>query len=31
MKKDEKGISVKKSENFSDWYTQVIQKAELME
>jgi prolyl-tRNA synthetase len=29
-KKEEKlGISVKKSEDFSEWYTQVIQKAEL--
>jgi prolyl-tRNA synthetase len=26
---EEKGITVKKSENFSEWYTQVIQKAEL--
>ena len=25
------GISVKKDENFSEWYTQVLQKAELME
>jgi prolyl-tRNA synthetase len=25
----EEGITVKKSENFSEWYTQVIQKAEL--
>ena len=25
----EKGITVKKNENFSEWYTQVIQKAEL--
>ena len=28
-KKDIKGITVKKSENFSEWYTQVIQKADL--
>ncbi|MBT3298001.1 proline--tRNA ligase [archaeon] len=28
-KKSEQGITVKKSENFSDWYTQVIQKADL--
>src|SRR3989344_1748948 len=27
--KTEKGITVKKSENFSDWFTQVVQKAEL--
>ena len=27
--KIEKGITVKKSENFSDWFTQVVQKAEL--
>ena len=30
-KKDEKGVTVKKDENFSEWYTQTIQKAELME
>jgi prolyl-tRNA synthetase len=29
MSKDTKGITVKKEENFSEWYTQVIQKAEL--
>lgn len=28
-KQDTKGITVKKSENFSEWYTQVIQKADL--
>ncbi len=28
-KKDIKGITVKKSEDFSEWYTQVIQKADL--
>ncbi len=28
-KKDQKGITVKKAENFSDWYTQVIQKSDL--
>ncbi|MBT4935274.1 proline--tRNA ligase [Candidatus Woesearchaeota archaeon] len=28
-KKDTKGITVKKSDNFSEWYTQVIQKADL--
>ncbi|MFH1063721.1 MAG: proline--tRNA ligase [Candidatus Woesearchaeota archaeon] len=27
--KENKGITVKKSENFSEWYTQTIQKAEL--
>jgi prolyl-tRNA synthetase len=27
--KEEKGITVKKSENFSEWYSQVVQKAEL--
>lgn len=26
---DEKGLTVKKSEDFSQWYTQVVQKAEL--
>ena len=31
MKKDQKGITVGKEENFSEWYTQVIQKAELIE
>ena len=31
MKKDEKGITVSKEENFSEWYTQLIQKAELIE
>ncbi len=29
--KDEKGISVKKEQDFSEWYTQLIQKAELVE
>ena len=29
MKKDTKGLTVKKSEDFSEWYTQVIQKADL--
>jgi len=29
MVKDTKGISVKKGENLSDWYTDVVQKAEL--
>ncbi len=28
-KKDQKGITVTKEENFSEWYSQVIQKAEL--
>lgn len=27
--KDTKGINVKKEENFSEWYSQVVQKAEL--
>ena len=27
--KDTKGITVKKNEDFSEWYTQVVQKAEL--
>src|SRR3989344_8215406 len=27
--KDNKGITVKKNENFSEWYTQVVQKCEL--
>ena len=26
---EREGITVKKSENFSDWYTQVVQKADL--
>ena len=29
--KSELGITVKKAEDFSDWYTQVIQKADLIE
>ena len=29
VKKDEKGITVKKNENFSEWYTEIVQKAEL--
>jgi len=29
MQKDEKGITVKKDENFSEWYSQIVQKAEL--
>ena len=28
-KKNEQGLSVKKSENISDWYSEVLQKAEL--
>ena len=28
-KKELKGISVKKNENFSEWYTEVVQKCEL--
>tara|TARA_Y100000034_G_C6892227_1_gene410714 strand:- start:624 stop:2063 length:1440 start_codon:yes stop_codon:yes gene_type:complete len=31
MKDDIKGITVKKDSNFSEWYTQVIQKAELVD
>ena len=27
--KDKKGITVKKNENFSEWYSQIVQKAEL--
>ncbi|MFH1769996.1 MAG: proline--tRNA ligase [archaeon] len=30
-KKQEKGITAKKSENFSEWYTQIIQKGEIAE
>lgn len=30
-KKSELGITVKKNENFSEWYTQLIQKADLIE
>jgi len=26
---DSKGLTVKKAENFSDWFTEVVQKAEL--
>jgi len=26
---EEEGITVKKKENFSEWYSQVVQKAEL--
>lgn len=29
VEKDSKGITVKKNEDFSEWYTQVVQKAEL--
>ena len=29
MEKDEKGLKVKKSDDLSEWYTQVVQKAEL--
>ena len=29
MEEKQKGITIKKAENFSEWYTQVIQKAEL--
>ncbi len=31
MGKDQKGITASKADNFSEWYTQVIQKAELIE
>jgi prolyl-tRNA synthetase len=30
-KKTKEGLTVKKDENFSEWYTQVLQKAELMD
>ncbi len=30
-KKSQEGISVKKEENFSEWFTQVIEKAELID
>jgi len=26
---EEEGITAKKAENFSEWYTQVVEKAEL--
>ena len=29
--KDEKGITVKKEQDFSEWYSQLLQKAELIE
>ena len=29
--RSQEGITVKKSENFSEWYTQVLQKAEMMD
>ena len=28
---DNKGITVKKGEDFSEWYTQVVQKVELVD
>jgi len=31
QKKDEKGITTKKDEDFSEWYTQLLQKADLIE
>ena len=31
MAKEEKGVTASKEKNFSEWYTQVIQKAELMD
>lgn len=31
MKKDVKGITIKKSENFSEWYSQIIEKAEILD
>ncbi|MBU2616335.1 MAG: proline--tRNA ligase [Nanoarchaeota archaeon] len=30
-KQDNKGLTVKKNENFSEWYSQIIEKAELVE
>lgn len=29
IKKDKKGITAKKEENFSEWYSEIVQKAEL--
>ncbi len=29
MKKSEEGLTIKKEENFSEWYTELVQKAEL--
>ncbi|MEI6850170.1 MAG: aminoacyl--tRNA ligase-related protein, partial [archaeon] len=29
VEKDNKGLTVKKSENFSEWFTEIVQKAEL--
>jgi prolyl-tRNA synthetase len=29
--KDNKGLTVKKNEDFSEWYTQIVQKAELVD
>ena len=29
MNKDDKGITISKEEDFSEWYTQVVLKAEL--
>ena len=31
MKKSKEGLTVKKLDNFSEWYTQVIQKADLID
>ena len=30
-KRTQEGVTVKKSGNFSEWYTQVLQKAEMMD
>ena len=30
-KSNKEGLSVKKSENFSEWYTQIIEKAEIVD
>src|SRR3989344_5689879 len=30
-KKDQKGITIKKEQDMSEWYTQLLQKAELIE
>ncbi len=31
QKKEEKGITIKKDDDFSEWYTQLLQKADLIE
>ena len=30
-KENKEGINIKKSENFSEWYTQIIKKADLVD